>query len=228
MSDSRKEGERSGSLLEGEGYTQRTADLYDVVADWYAQTFWNDQTDADWIEVCRRATRKHSRLLDVGSGPGNYARYFAVDGHRVICADISKRMALTAAANVPQVTAVAADMRALPFVAHSFDVVFCAYSINHVTPPDLSLALGEFRRVLDTGGVLCLMLKTGSGCYEFTAAGIPTTRGTMCLFPPSLVLRELKEKGLPPFLVRFKSDVSKHEFEHRKMLVLGRQNDLSL
>jgi SAM-dependent methyltransferase len=86
--------------------------------------------------------RAGQRLLDVGSGPGQYHDKLA--GVRVIALDTSAGM--LAKVKVP---AVRADAQALPFAAGSFDRVMANHVIYHV--PDMTLALRELRRVSRPG-----------------------------------------------------------------------------
>jgi SAM-dependent methyltransferase len=100
--------------------------------------------------------------LDCSCGIGTQAIGLAALGHRVTGTDISPlavaRARREAAARSLTLPAAAADMRALPFAASTFDVVLCAdNSLAHLlTPDDVVTALGQMRRVLAPGGLLVL------------------------------------------------------------------------
>jgi len=87
--------------------------------------------------------RPGDRLLDVGSGPGDYHAHLS--GVRVVALDMSAGM--LAKVRVPKVRA---DAQALPFRAASFDRVMANHVLYHV--PDQRQALREMRRVLTAGG----------------------------------------------------------------------------
>lgn len=210
------------TLLTDKNYAQLTADLYDRIATWYVRSFWTDATDADWIEACISASTGR-RVADIGSGPGNYARDFVDAGHEVTCIDISAEMIRSAAEMLPAAVGVVSDMRTLPFATASFDTVFCAYSLNHILRQDLDGTLREFARIMHTDGVMCLLLKLGSDTYEFSSSSHPSTRGLMCLFEPNEIQCALRKLGIQPILVRYKKDTSASEFQHEKMLLIGRR-----
>ena len=87
--------------------------------------------------------RPGDRLLDVGSGPGDYHAHLS--GVRVVALDMSAGM--LAKVRIPKVRA---DAQALPFRAASFDRVMANHVLYHV--PDQRQALREMRRVLTAGG----------------------------------------------------------------------------
>ena len=83
------------------------------------------------------------RLLDVGSGPGQYHAH--LDGVRVVALDTSPGM--LAGVRTPKAQA---DAQALPFRDGSFDRVMSNHVLYHV--PDRRQALREMRRVTAPGG----------------------------------------------------------------------------
>lgn len=207
--------------LTRENYAQKTAELYDGIAEWYVQSFWNDETDSDWIKICLSTLEGKRTVADIGSGPGNYARFFVEAGYDVTCTDISAEMIHVATSRLPGIIGVVSDMRHMPFDSNWFDCVFCAYSINHVIKEDFQGTLHEFGRILRPGGVLCLTMKTGSATYEFSNSRNPESRGVMCLFSSDEVICAVQAIRIPPTLVRYKDEMSASEFQHEKMLIVG-------
>ncbi len=101
-------------------------------------------------------------VLDVGSGPGQYARELAKRGLRVVALDLSAGMLAQARlAMTPR--PLQADMRYLPFSTGVADGCFVCASLLHLPRPYAIQALAAFRRVLRHGGVLYLGLKEGVG-----------------------------------------------------------------
>ena len=86
-------------------------------------------------------------LLDVGCGTGRRLR----DRGAAIALGIGASLDMLRLAPRGQRFA-AADVRALPFAAGSFDVVWCRLVIGHVR--DLELAYSELSRVCRTGGAV--------------------------------------------------------------------------
>lgn len=97
------------------------------------------------------AEAKPSRVLDVGSGPGELTERFATElGAEVKAVDISPRMVeLTQARGID---AQVADAEALPFGDAEFDCVFAGWVLYHV--PNLDRAIAECARVLKPDGRL--------------------------------------------------------------------------
>lgn len=101
------------------------------------------------------------RVLDVGCGFGRYLLGFGMhgaDAHGIDFQHNYLRLSSTFAAQqglaVPKVSRARAEQ--LPFRSGSFDVVFCRLVINYVA--DIDATIGEFVRVLASGGILVLIV----------------------------------------------------------------------
>ena len=103
---------------------------------------------------------KDRRLLDVGCGTGRRLR----DTGAAAAVGVDLSLAMLAHAPREQPLA-AADVRALPFAAESFDVIWCRLVIGHVREVDVAYA--ELSRVCRTGGVVIV----SDLCAEAVAAG---------------------------------------------------------
>lgn len=132
--------------------------FYDDLADDYERIY------ADWEASSRRQAQVLGALLpadafvlDCAAGIGTQLLGLAALGHRVVGSDLSLAALRKAAARGgPTVGLAAADMRALPFAAATFDAVVCAdNALPHLlTAADVRLALVEMRRVLVPGGLV--------------------------------------------------------------------------
>jgi SAM-dependent methyltransferase len=92
------------------------------------------------MDAFYRAHATADRVLDVGSAGGRNKEFFP----NSVTVDIDPK-------NNPDVVA---DAQALPFEDGSFDVIVCKEVLEHVKRPEI--AIGEFRRVLRSGGKLVL------------------------------------------------------------------------
>ncbi|WP_370945232.1 methyltransferase domain-containing protein [Amycolatopsis sp. cg5] len=94
-------------------------------------------------------------LLDVGCGPGTITTGL-LPAARVIAVDSEPSQLVHARRRHPRskVEFLAASAYALPLDDSSIDIVFAHALIEHLADP--ARALGEFRRVLRTGGLLAL------------------------------------------------------------------------
>lgn len=95
------------------------------------------------------------RVLDVGGGPGVYARWLVELGHHVHLVDPVPLHVRQAQAADPRITAEVGDARNLTQADESFDVVLLFGPVYHlIDRADRLQALSEARRVLLPGGQL--------------------------------------------------------------------------
>jgi len=96
------------------------------------------------------------RLVDVGGGDGDFARFVARWARRagrrvrVLMIDSDEttaRLASAACVAYPEITVVRADARALPFASNTADVVHAGLTLHHLEPDAAVAALREMRRV---------------------------------------------------------------------------------
>ena len=140
-----------------------TGAFYDGLAGTYDLMF------PDWdASMARQASQlaefipRGARVLDCACGIGTQAIGLALAGYEVVGSDLSPKAAsravVEASARGVTLPVFAADMRALPFVDDSFDVVLAAdNALPHLlTAEDVLAALREMRRVLRPGGRLIL------------------------------------------------------------------------
>jgi SAM-dependent methyltransferase len=103
----------------------------------------------DWLTGDRPA----SRILDLGSGTGAFARLLVDRGHEVFCIDRD----IEAVAELPERLGtrrhVAGQVESLPYLSCHFDVVTASANLHRFAP---GLALSEIARVLKPGGSLAV------------------------------------------------------------------------
>ncbi|MEV3861281.1 class I SAM-dependent methyltransferase [Streptomyces sp. NPDC050095] len=160
MSASRKQGASSAVRR---FYDELATDYHRIFRDW-------DVSMAHQAEVLDRLLtdrlgRGPHRLLDCACGIGTQAIGLARLGHTVVGSDLSPRAAARAvreaALRDTHLSAVAADMRALPFAPGTFDAVVCAdNALPHLlTPDDVRAALTAMRAMLVDSGPLVLTVR---------------------------------------------------------------------
>jgi SAM-dependent methyltransferase len=142
-------------------YKTETRKAYDQYADIFAEKF------QDRFETLRAGSfsrfaallRPHSKILDVGAGPGVHAKSLQDKGHAVTCVDISQEMVNKCLAK--GLKARVMDLESLDFAPESFDAVLTLASLLHVPKNSFPHALNEVSKVLKRGGLLWLILKEG-------------------------------------------------------------------
>jgi SAM-dependent methyltransferase len=144
--------------IDNEVLYQRTRAAYDDLATQYAEVWSDINLDNELITRFESGLSRNSRVLDVGSGPGQYARRLRSFGHYVVCVDNSPRMAELSRlgpSTWPSPVALM-DMRRLGFAADSFDAIWACASTVHIMANEISSVLREFRRILASPGQLLI------------------------------------------------------------------------
>ena len=130
-----------------------------------AEALWRAHSDAvnaalleRWLprEACRLILK--TDLFDEAVGEGLYP-LLAVHAHNVAAIDRAPSVLAAAVVHYPQLLAVAADVRQLPFGSETLDVVVSNSTLDHFAAGDeIATALRELHRVLRRGGRLLLTM----------------------------------------------------------------------
>jgi len=134
---------------------------YEKIADIYTKQYFNDLTDASYIDKFLEKLPPKAKILDVGSGPGQFTKYIMDKGYDVIGIDFSKEMVSTAKKMVPNGDFHFMDMRKLEFEDNTFDGLLVAYSLIHIPSEDIPQTLKGFHRVLKPQGYLEIIAQKG-------------------------------------------------------------------
>jgi len=181
-----------------------------------------EATNALWREYSDALT---ARLLEDWIGPRRFGRVLKTDAYdetlgrgavqplagradALILMDWSVLALRRASAGRSGVRAVACDVRALPFAAESFDLIFSASTLDHLPgPADIEDALRALGRALRAGGRLILTLDNPSNPVVRLRNALPPTwlrRLRLTPYPVGATLgaaqiaRLLERAGLKP------------------------------
>jgi ubiquinone/menaquinone biosynthesis C-methylase UbiE len=123
------------------------------------------------------------RLLDLGSGTGNYAACFAEQGLEVVHLDVHEGMVRRAVAKTTGTAGVVADANRLPFHAGAFDRVICINMLHLVR--DWGTVLERVLPLVRRGRVV-LELQTAENCRgNWASYYFPTQARLEALRSPS-------------------------------------------
>ena len=159
---------------------QQTADVIDYYTTRYREDLRLAGRPSARLERIRTTELLHqllpapgARVLDVGGGPGVYARLLTAAGHQVRLLDLVPAHVELARTGQPPVPAAVADARALPEPDDGYDATLLLGPLYHLTErADRVAALTEAVRVTRPGGhVAAAVISRFAGPMDFTATG---------------------------------------------------------
>lgn len=136
-------------------------DTYDKIADVYTQQYFNDLSDAPWIDKFLHYLPPQAKILDVGCGPGEFTRYILDKNFDITGVDLSRAMIDIARERVGKEYFAIMDMCDLDYQPSTFDGLLAAYSLIHIPSSKVPHTLAGFYRILKPCG--CLMIITQHG-----------------------------------------------------------------
>ncbi len=140
-----------------EGFDPNVVSEYELetwsrCADNYIDTFAGITQETFELLIEAGEIQAGSKVLDIGSGPGNVAGQLAKVGACVTGVDFSPVQIARARTLVPGATFQCQDMTQLDFPAASFDAVISLYAIFHVPLPEQPKLLADIRRWIKDDG----------------------------------------------------------------------------
>ncbi len=133
--------------------------------DWTTVTHesWN-RISEEFLPVALQWKEKFNSILDIGTGKGRHAFFFAKAGFEVNAIDLSTS-SIAAVNDEAQksnlnITTGVADMTKLPFEDNQFDCVICFHTIYHTDYNGVKQAICEIKRVLKEHGEAFITFNT--------------------------------------------------------------------
>lgn len=140
------------------------ADAYSKKAQEYGITR-NERFDAflqkELKHFVNSVKKVGTKVIDLGSGPGNESLYFKEAGLRPVCIDIAPGM--VEQCKKKGLEAYVMDFYHLDFPNESFTGAWMAFALLHVPKSDAEAVIKEAHRVLIKGGVFYISLFEGEG-----------------------------------------------------------------
>jgi ubiquinone/menaquinone biosynthesis C-methylase UbiE len=138
-----------------------TNKTYEKIAKIYSDKYFEDSSALQFIDKFLSLLPAGSRILDMGSGPGNFAKYILSKNFQVQGIDLSKEMIKIAREKVPNVKFQLMDMRNLKFPTNSFDGLLVAYSLIHIPSNEILDTLRGFNKILKNNGKILIIAQAG-------------------------------------------------------------------
>ena len=145
-----------------EDYLEATIQTYNCTAPNYVFTTHDRQPQREFNDFCQCIV-SGGLVLDAGCGGGRDCQAFVERGFKVIGIDLSEKMLEIAQASVKSGAFKQADLRKIPLDDDSVDGIWCCASLLHLKHSEVPRALAEFKRILRTNAVCCILVKEGSG-----------------------------------------------------------------
>jgi ubiquinone/menaquinone biosynthesis C-methylase UbiE len=149
-------------MIEAASSSQRIRRVYDLWSLGYDLVAGPFERKFKEIALQRAAIQPHDKVLEVAVGTGMTLVEVAKQVDQAFGVDLSPKMLAKARrrlnrAGLAKVALQEADARQLPFPDETFDVLLNSYMLDLIPLADLTVVLGEFRRVLKFDGRLVLV-----------------------------------------------------------------------
>lgn len=146
---------------------KKSIDVYNAIAQKYADTFDADFSDNPRIDVFLSHIPRGALVIDVGCGTGAVTNYIQSKGMKVVGVDLSQAMLEIAKRNYPEIKFWQEDMRYMNYPDESFDAIWAGHSLFHLTREEFEKVLTKFCAMLEDGGILGLVINEGEGDVDF-------------------------------------------------------------
>ncbi len=115
------------------------------------------------IEKFLKLMPSNASIIDIGCGSGRDAKLFTEMGASVLGIDFSKNLVDIAQQTAPLASFQLMDIEAMDFSASSFNGVWAACSLGHISKNTLPMVFNKIHAILKDEGIFYLTLKEGRG-----------------------------------------------------------------
>lgn len=175
--------------------TQIAQQTYSKIAKAYSDQYFTDLSDAPYLDKFIKLIPVGGKILDIGSGPGQFSRYLHERGFEVIGIDFSDEMISIARKKVPEITFLKMDMRNLEFPLGSFAGILSAYSLIHIPSSQIPTTLAGFYRILQPGGFMEIIAQKGKANQIVDEPFLPTEKMFFNFFTKDRLSKFIKRAG---------------------------------
>ncbi|MBP8240262.1 MAG: class I SAM-dependent methyltransferase [Saprospiraceae bacterium] len=141
-----------------------TARIWDQLADLYQEKFMDVDIYNDSYDIfCQWIPAAGARILEIGCGPGNIARYMLLQrpDFQWEGTDVAPGMAELAQKNNPTASFRVMDARDIGQLQGPYDGIICGFCIPYLTKEDTHKLIESAARLLPSGGIFYLSFMLG-------------------------------------------------------------------
>lgn len=154
-----------------------TIAMWDRVAQQYEDIFMDmDLYNASYDVFCNAVKVSSAKILEVGCGPGNIARYMLSrrPDFKLYLTDVSPNMLQLARKNIPDAAFVLLDARNIYQLNEKYDGIVCGFCIPYLSMKDVQRFFSNISRLLNDESIFYFSLIEGdhsrSG-FEYSSDG---------------------------------------------------------
>ena len=179
--------------------TERIREGYDAVAADYAREIGDELARKPFDRALLAMSAELAdggRIADLGCGPGHVSAFLAGLGADVIGVNLSARMLDIARERVPDAEFVQGDLRDLPLPDASLAGAVAFYSLIHLAPGHVSVAIREIARILRPGAHAVIAFHRGDEVRHLATWWGHEVNIDFRLMDPEIVAGDLWDAGM--------------------------------
>ena len=211
----------------GRSAPDQVIEVYDALAEVYADHYVSGNPDRPFLEEFLSHLRTGTRLLDVGCGTGNGAKYFSDHGMRVEGIDLSGSMIEVARRNYPDIRFTRKDIRTSRYQAGYLGAIWAGYSLFHMGREDFQTVRKKIRRALVADGIFGLIMQEGKGDVRFPELLCPGKSLLVYLYSREELTAILAAHGFKVITGKRRGPVSALEYPYNKLLLVSQADQTS-
>jgi SAM-dependent methyltransferase len=200
---------------------------YDRVAEEYTRRIYDElqhkPLDRQLLDQLVTRVGQLGPICDLGCGPGQVARYLHERGAAVLGVDLSPGMVEMAQRLNPTIPFYQGNMLALPFADERWGGIAAFYSLIHIPPADLPVALGEIRRLLRPAGWLLLAFHSGQQIVHLDEWWGEAVGVDFFFFDPTELMAHLDQTGFMEIGLTEREPYPEVEHQSRRAYLFARR-----
>ena len=143
---------------------KETFETWNKVASLYQDKFMNlDLYNETYDFICNAITKEKAKILEIGCGPGNIAKYILSRRPEfdLFGIDIAPNMIELAKINNPTASFAAMDCREIDSIKTKFDAIVCGFCLPYLSQADSQKLITDSYHLLNESGLIYMSFVEG-------------------------------------------------------------------